>query len=340
MADPHTESVDVYEMLWDCKFCRTQKLLGLTHRHCPVCGAPQDAARRYFPSDAEKVRVADHEYVGRDLMCGHCGTYNSRRSRHCRDCGAPTAEGVEASLLADVPSPSEAVAPAPQMLAGTQPSPPKRARSRWSLLVGCLLLTLLAAALALFSWKKEATFSVTGHTWERRIDIERFGPVRDSAWCDQLPSGAREIRRYRAVRSHEQVPDGETCTTRKVDQGDGTFREVKDCKPRYKTRDIEGDRCDYEVNRWVTHRFVETKGQTTTPPPTWPPMPAFTSCRHVGCERAGARRETYRVLLTGQDGEESCDLAESRWLTMTPGQRYRAKVRVIGGVDCSSLTVQ
>ena len=29
----------VYEMLWDCAFCGTQKLLGLQHRHCPSCGA-------------------------------------------------------------------------------------------------------------------------------------------------------------------------------------------------------------------------------------------------------------------------------------------------------------
>ena len=28
-----------YEMMWDCPYCGTKHLLGLTHRHCPNCGA-------------------------------------------------------------------------------------------------------------------------------------------------------------------------------------------------------------------------------------------------------------------------------------------------------------
>lgn len=29
----------VYEMFWDCAFCGTTALLGVTNRHCPSCGA-------------------------------------------------------------------------------------------------------------------------------------------------------------------------------------------------------------------------------------------------------------------------------------------------------------
>ena len=53
-----------YEMLWDCAYCATPKLLGKSHRHCPKCGAPQDPERRYFPADSEKVAVEDHVPVG------------------------------------------------------------------------------------------------------------------------------------------------------------------------------------------------------------------------------------------------------------------------------------
>jgi hypothetical protein len=204
--------------------------------------------------------------------------------------------------------------------------------------IGSLVLAVIAAIVVLFFWKKEETFAVTGHGWERRIDIERLGPVRQSAWCDQLPSGVHELRRYREVRSHEQIPDGETCATRKVDQGDGTFREVKDCKPRYKTRDIEDYRCDYEVNRWAVARFVESRGQASTPAPTWPSLPPLANCARVGCERAGSKRETYRVVLSGPDGEATCEVDQGRWVQMNLGQRYRAKVRVVGGgIDCGSL---
>ena len=43
-----------YEMFWDCEYCGSSKLLGITHRHCPNCGAPQDPEKRYFPPDEEK----------------------------------------------------------------------------------------------------------------------------------------------------------------------------------------------------------------------------------------------------------------------------------------------
>ena len=62
-----------YEMLWNCGACGSEKLLGVTHRHCPNCGAAQEASRRYFPSDEEKVAVADHRYTGVDHQCaGAC----------------------------------------------------------------------------------------------------------------------------------------------------------------------------------------------------------------------------------------------------------------------------
>ncbi len=43
-------SEKTYEMLWDCKYCGQRKNLGLSHRHCPNCGAPQDPAARYYPT--------------------------------------------------------------------------------------------------------------------------------------------------------------------------------------------------------------------------------------------------------------------------------------------------
>ena len=43
-----------YEMMWDCGFCGSSKLLGKTHRYCPGCGAAQDPSTRYFPPEEEK----------------------------------------------------------------------------------------------------------------------------------------------------------------------------------------------------------------------------------------------------------------------------------------------
>ena len=61
-----------YEMFWDCEYCGSSKLLGITHRHCPNCGAPQDPEKRYFPPDEEKVALEDHENTGADWHCPSC----------------------------------------------------------------------------------------------------------------------------------------------------------------------------------------------------------------------------------------------------------------------------
>ena len=61
-----------YEMMWDCEYCGSDKLLGVTHRYCPECGAAQNPDKRYFPPDDQKVAVQDHKYVGADLKCPAC----------------------------------------------------------------------------------------------------------------------------------------------------------------------------------------------------------------------------------------------------------------------------
>lgn len=345
MNDRRVEQGDTYEMLWDCKFCRTTKLLGLTHRYCPVCGAPQNAEERYFPSDEDKVRVADHKYFGRDLMCEHCHTFNSRNSQHCRDCGAPLEAAKDAPVKPDAPG--EPGAAQTQGLVGkgaqgkTRATNKARANSRWGLWLTLIAGALVVGVCVFFFWKRDTTFEVVGHEWVRTVDIERFGPVRETAWCDQLPGGARELSRQREVRSQEQVRDGETCTMRRIDQGDGTFREEKHCEPRYTNRPVYDYRCDYEVNKWAKARSVERKGQSLAPAPEWPAVDV-SSCNRVGCERPGAKRERYEVRLKGADGGvETCNLAQDRWAKTVLGRSYKAQIRVIGGgVDCDSLTLQ
>ena len=85
-----------YEMMWDCEYCNTPKLLGKTHRFCPNCGAPQNPEKRYFPPENEKVAVEDHQFVGADLHCPACSFANSRTANNCGNCGSPLAGGKDA----------------------------------------------------------------------------------------------------------------------------------------------------------------------------------------------------------------------------------------------------
>jgi hypothetical protein len=339
MSGDDTIPGDTFEMLWDCNFCRTPKLLGLTHRYCPVCGAPQNAEGRYFPPDDEKVPVKNHQYFGRDLVCEHCSTYNSRSNKHCRDCGAP----LQTSKDAPLPTAENALAGLGGESQGKQHvgNAPARARSPTLRLVLLTVGLVLTSLLVFFFWKRDTAFEVVGHNWERKIDIERFGPVRESTWCDHLPSQARELGRHREVRSHEQVRDGESCSMRKIDQGDGTFREVKHCEPRYTTKPVYDVKCDYEINRWTKFRTAESSGQSLAAP-QWPSIKLTTACGSVGCERQGAKNEAYAVKLRGPDGSlETCQVPQEQWASASLGRTYVAKVRVIGGgVDCDSLAAE
>jgi hypothetical protein len=340
----------VYEMLWDCRHCGAKKLLGLTHRYCPECGSPQNAEFRYFPSEQDKVAVRDHVYYGADVVCRYCGTYNSKNAKHCKDCGGPLVEGTAAETRTDQVHAvgqyqGESIQNAQQerSAAGAPAAaPPPKKKSLAGIIVGAVLLGLVALGLVAMLWKRDASFTVASHSWQREIDVERFGPVKDSSWCDELPAGANNVNRYRAVRSHENVQVGEDCSTRKVDNGDGTFKEKRECKPRYEKKPVEDDKCDFTVDKWSRSQTLTSKGAALTPEPTWPAVTLTRAgCASVGCEREGPRRESYTVVFKNdEDGETGeCKFDQAKWQSYAPGKRFSAKVGVVGSwLDCDSLT--
>ena len=322
----------VYEMVWDCRYCGSKKLLGLTHRHCPNCGAQQDPNARYFPADHEKVAVQNHEYVGADIQCRYCGGPSSKRAHNCGQCGAPLAEGaqVQAQVAPQTlpPSPAAAALGAP---------PP---RALWKIIVPIVALCGVAITVLLLVWKKEQAFVVASHSWRRSVSVERMGPAHESAWCSSLPAGASEVSRRREQHGSKQVPDGEDCKTHKKDRGDGTFKEEQVCAPKYKDEPVYDDKCEYVVTKWSQARKETAEGATLAPPPHWPAVTlARAACSAVGCEREGARDESYTVVFRDDKGETyRCDLAEPAWSSFADGARYTGKLRaLVNTLDCSSL---
>jgi hypothetical protein len=347
-----------YEMLWDCKYCGTTKLLGLTHRHCPSCGAPQDATARYFPPDDQKIAVEDHQFVGADLTCASCGEANAVRAKHCRNCGGPLEGAAAVAMRADQVHAAgqfagDSGAAARAELAGgarpapapAPPAPPARPRRTWlGALAGCGCLTAVVGAVALiavfFLWKREAAVEVVGHSWERSIAIEQYGRATEKAWCDSPPAGGREISRTREERSTRKVEDGKDCKTRKKDQGDGTFKEIEECQPKYRSEPVLDDRCTYEVMKWSVARTARAQGSAVTDTPRWPAAELTRPGQCTGCEREGQRTEVYRVRFreAGGASELTCELPESRWSAMKVGSRWKAQVRQLtGSLDCSAL---
>jgi predicted amidophosphoribosyltransferase len=331
-----------YEMLWDCRFCGAKKLLGLSHRFCPECGAPQDATARYFPPDSERVAVEDHDYAGRDVVCPSCRDVSSRKAKHCTHCGGPL-EGAR-----EVEGRGERVVAEGQVFAGetrdaarraaAAPAASEKRRSRWPLFVLLFLGIGAAVLLVAFLWKEDVALAVKSRHWSREIDIEQFGPKRESAWCDRLPPDAKAVSRTRKERSKRRIPDGETCRTRKVDNGDGTYRETRECEPKYREEPVYDDHCSYSVDRWGVVRKVTAEGRGVAAP-AWPQVGSLRAGSSVGSEREAARRETYAVDLTDAKGKVgSCEVDAARYARLAEGTRWLAERRgLTGGILCDTL---
>ena len=340
-----------YEMLWDCEYCGTKKLLAKTHRHCPNCGGQQKAEWRYFPSDSEKVAVEGHIYVGADRICPACQEPNSAAALHCGGCGAPLSEAKSVATRADQEGKSFAIetvedakrenAQAEQKLAAPHPAATKKPSNlkRDLLVLGLFFLGLIAFFLAI-GWTKETHVRVD-HSWKREIKIESFGPIQDQSWCSTMPADAHKIRRAREVRSHRQVADGEDCSTVRHDNGDGTFRESQKCRTRYRSEPVYDDRCYYTVERWHYNRSLVSQGSGADSPPAWPALVLTKTGNCIGCEREDGRVAEYVVSLTVVDAQQAkhdCGVSETRWSNLALGSEWIADVGALTGhFDCSSL---
>ncbi len=331
MAGERIVEEGVFEMFWDCAFCGTTALLGKSNRCCPKCGAAQDATRRYFPAPGQEVK-ANAEYDGADKTCPACQTPNGAKAVHCRQCGSPLDGSQEVGRVADrvdrkLPP---AAPPTPQGKGGVP---------KWLWAVGAILALTCACCGVFTFWTKESQATVAGHRWTREIDVESMAPRSDSSWCDSLPSGAYSVSKKREQRSTKQIADGEECSTRDVDRGDGTFKRQKECKTRYREEPVYDDKCSFTIDRWDKERTEKASGRGLDSPPSWPSVRLRLTGSCKGCEREGSRRETYTVELKGPTGEAwTCDLAESKWRSLSVGTTKPVKVRVVGGgVQCDSL---
>lgn len=349
---------NTYEMLWDCEFCGSKKLLGLTHRFCPNCGAPQNPSKRYFPSDEEKVAVKDHVYYGVDVICAACGGLNSAKAQFCGTCGAPLSEGKQAELVAaESRGAGEAFSEgkardlvkekfdADMQRLQTQAKKKERGGlfSKRNLILAAVIGSVILCCgfvAALLFWEREATVLVTGHSWTREIQIQAFLPTEQSDWCDNMPSDAYSVSRSERQRSSRQVPDGEDCRTVRRDNGDGTYSEEEVCTTRYREEPIYDDYCEYTVDRWNVVRSVTASGDSQVEIPFWPALDLKGGTGY-GREREGAHIEKYVVELRSSEDSKTyrCEFTDQRkWEQFPIESRWIGDVSVVtGSLDCDSL---
>jgi len=340
-----------YEMLWDCKYCGTQKLLGKTHRFCPQCGATQDPEWRYYPSDDEKIAVRDHVYVGADHTCPACGTLQAANVEFCTRCGAPQTDAARVKVQqartsaqafgADDLSLRQQrefdAATGRQSLASQGTS---KGGANKGLIIGAAVIGIALVGFLLYALfaTREATVTVTDFTWERAVTVEQLVPVPGKVACNAVPIGAYNIVSRVEQIGSRQVPDGETCTNRQVDQGDGTFRSERVCVPKYRSEPVYGEMCSFVTNQWLNDRNVTANGARGTAP-YWPEVKLAREGNCVGCERVGAQTETFTAQFVDADGKTfACEVPKAFWDETAVRTTFKIQVKQIGGApNCNSL---
>ncbi len=368
------ETTGVYEMLWDCEFCDTKKLLGVTHRFCPNCGAPQDADRRYFPKPGEEIALENHVYHGVDWICPSCSQANSASANFCGSCGSDRTGSKNASLRDDpgktmaggvasgivdgfqardvaqerFDADIQRIAKEEKLAARNRPIFLGLRRKELSIIgVVTFLVSSIVAGIFAFTYQKTEDLVVAGHQWERIIHLDEFKQVSETQDCVYIPTDAYDIRRYTETRTRK-VPDGQTCReecdTRRVDQGDGSFRTERTCRDvcttKYRDERYTVEVCDYHVDRWKDGRDVKAdEGDSSTP--FWPEytLAAGSGSRHLGQERLDTREENYVLLFERKDGDEAkCEYTDmAAWNQFSDNQAVRMAFNILGNPICDTL---
>ena len=319
-----------YQMLWDCKFCGTEKLLGVTHRHCPSCGAAQDPEQRYFPAEEDMVALDDHKFVGADKICPACSQPNSAASDYCSECGADLATGEVAATfgkrdlgtgIAESDTRRDVVKEkfdAEMVRVGVEDADPPvmfGLRKQQLVIGGALVIVvaIIGAIIFALTYRSEKSGTVSALTWQRTIAIEAFQQVPGEGWDETVPADAygRSCKEERRGSEKVQIGSHEEC--KDVDQGDGSLK--RECRnvPDYEDRPVYDDWCTYTVDRWVTAREVKANGERKTdPPPSWP---TYTLTNGTGVKDYGQEREGPRAVLSehggnsgGERGQRRCNM--------------------------------
>jgi len=348
----------VYEMLWDCQFCGAKRNLGLTHRFCANCGAPQNPDSRYYPSDEEKIAVHDHKFVGVDVTCPSCNELNSAAAEFCGQCASPLTEGARAKAIdPEWRSAQEAFASggsrdlvkeafdSKMQSIGVQDSPKKKRGGGSNIKVFAiigLVLLLAAAAFAAFNAKKDVSVIVTDHEWERTISIDEYDSFSTRSWRDSPPAGDSVSMGScsREQRSTRRVADGQTCRTVRQDNGDGTFSQRQECTTDYREEPVYDDMCTWNGFHWEHDRNETTSGDLSDPP-RWADIDL--NCedqRRIGCERESRRNEQYTVFYadTDSDADYRCDYPQNEWESISVESLWSGQARALAGsLLCETL---
>lgn len=363
---------------WDCPTCSTKGILG-PEKSCTVCGAPRPKnVKFYLTDDAEVVtdkKRLEEAKAGADLVCSNCGTHNAATRTVCSTCGNPlsttadddiqlgqklfnldgtakeptftgTLSGGDTRTAEEIEE--EAYHKAGGLTSDIERIKTRRKAIRWSLFVG-IPLGMLALVWYLFSTHTEPV-TVTGHTWERNINVLAYKNVEEEDWS--VPDGGTQTGSFQAIHHYDHVLDHYETRTRSVqvqtgsesvkcgtrDMGNGYFEDVYCDEPIYETREesyeepiyrddpVYQTKYRYTVWRWVPDHDITTQGKDTTAV-KWP----FEAVDGKTF-RYGDTNQVYNLLLHSDKRkfDFTDNLPEPRWRLYAPGQKVKVVYNNLG----------
>lgn len=212
----------------------------------------------------------------------------------------------------------------------------------------CIALVVMGA-IAIFA-PKERDLTIETKSWVSRVCVEEYRTVHESDW--DIPTGGRMTNSYSAIHHYDTVFDHyETVQipkTRDVlsgghyesvgwrDNGDGTFTELQDWVPEYRTETyyeskqepvyvqepVYRTKYEYDIERWVFDHYETARGGDTEP--------YYAEVVTDKTHRISGRSTELKATASYYSGEEkkteSFTLEESDWRSIQIGQEVHAKV--------------
>ncbi len=338
----------VFQMLWDCRFCGTTKLLGVDDRHCPNCGAAQDPSWRYFPSNDDMKFISNPKYAGADKICPFCQQPNSAAAKFCKDCGGDLSGAKEAVRKQNIVTGMEGAKGIVddvvlQKFQQEQQTLKPKGRSKLPIIIGVIVALLIALCGGLFLLSQSTygtTAAVADMQWQHIINVQVLRAQTGSDWQSSVPSGAYNVSCHSQQRCHNES-ETYVCGQELVDNGDGSgTRKDKMCT-RNKEVCVSDQMCNYTINRWIPIDPLKTSGGPNDPL-TWA---NFTPSggNSLGAQRESGRQEIFSVMFsdTNKDGSGKTYTYnppdEATWRTFKVGQKYSVSVNRLEQVQWDTL---
>ncbi len=346
----------IVEGLWNCRYCGTKGIGGLT-KSCPCCGHPQDEGTRFYLGNKKKYLEKDlaAQYgQGPDWLCPYCGSLNRIRFKYCSNCGAEK-DSAEDDYFTNQDKQDKKEAEKEAELkkltgkdkkgsgksgkGGDISKKQKMPLRKKLLIISAAVLAFFAVLLFIF-WPRNYNATVGGTGWAREIDIEAWRTVQEDDW--QVPDGGRvydtkeEIHHYVQVLDHyetktrevsERVYDGEDTHTSYVNNGDGTFTEETYSTPRYRTEyhtetyrePVYRDEPVFAIKYYYEiERWVVDREEKSEGADSEPYWPEYTLAAN---ERTGFRGEAYTMGIYVKDKSYTVSLPLERWETFQKGDQ-------------------